>query len=89
MKVAINGFGRIGRCVARALAFRNDIELVAINTLGPVEDLVTYCAYLLQYDSIHGELKTEVSTNGKTLSFGQQTPIVSSFKSPEDCPWKA
>ncbi len=53
VKVAINGFGRIGRCVARIILERNDIELVAINDTTDIE----LTKYLFKYDTVHGELK--------------------------------
>ena len=56
LKVAINGFGRIGRCAARIITSRDDIELVAINDLGDIEML----AYLLRRDSVHGDRKSVV-----------------------------
>ena len=68
MKVAINGFGRIGKLVFRALLEKNpkDINIVAINELGSVES----SAHLLKYDSVHGILKDEISSikNGLKIS---------------------
>ena len=65
VKVAINGFGRIGRNVLRAIveSGRTDIEVVAINDLGPVETN----AHLLRYDSIHGRFPAEVKVEGDSL----------------------
>jgi hypothetical protein len=62
VRVAINGFGRIGRNVLRAIyeAKRNDIEVVAINDLGPVETN----AHLLRYDSVHGRFPGTVTVDG-------------------------
>ena len=56
LKIAINGFGRIGRCVTRLIAARNDVELVAINDMASIDMML----YLLQNDSVHGSLETEV-----------------------------
>ena len=63
VKVAINGFGRIGRNVLRAIieSGRNDIEVVAINDLGPVETN----AHLLRFDSVHGRFPHEVKVSGR------------------------
>ena len=71
-KVAINGFGRIGRNVLRAIveAGRTDIEVVAINDLGPVETN----AHLLRYDSVHGRFPAEVKVEGDTISVGGGKP---------------
>ena len=55
IKVAINGFGRIGRCVARIITKRDDLELVAINDTTELE----LTKYLLKYDSVHGEFRCE------------------------------
>ena len=68
VRVAINGFGRIGRNVLRAIAEsgRKDIEVVAINDLGPVETN----AHLLRYDSVHGRFPGEVKVDGDTISVG-------------------
>ncbi len=64
IKVAINGFGRIGRNILRAIieSGRTDIEVIAINDLGPVETN----AHLLQYDSVHGRFPVEVKTSEDT-----------------------
>ena len=68
IKVAINGFGRIGRLVLRAIIEqgRKDIDIVAINDLGPIETN----AHLLRYDSVHGRFPHEVRTEGDTISIG-------------------
>lgn len=87
MRVSINGFGRIGRCIARAVANDSTIDLVAINTLGPSENLSEYCAYMLQHDSIHGIWDTNVSFNSESINFGRQNPKILSFDSPEKCNW--
>ena len=73
VKVAINGFGRIGRNVLRAIieSKRKDIEVVAINDLGPVETN----AHLLRYDSIHGRFPATVKVEGDTIIVGNGKPI--------------
>jgi hypothetical protein len=73
VKVAINGFGRIGRNVLRAIveSGRTDIEVVAINDLGPVETN----AHLLRYDSIHGRFPATVKVEGDTIIVGNGKPI--------------
>jgi len=63
LKVAINGFGRIGRCVARVIASRSDIEITAINDLAPAEEL----AYLMRYDTVHGRFNGTVEVDGDYL----------------------
>jgi len=63
IKVGINGFGRIGRLVFRAMAERENIEVVGINDLINAE----YMAYMLKYDSVHGEFKGDISVEGNDL----------------------
>ena len=69
VKVAINGFGRIGRNVLRAIieSGRTDIEVVAINDLGPVETN----AHLLRYDSVHGRFPATVTVSGDSIDVGR------------------
>ena len=69
VKVAINGFGRIGRNVLRAIieSGRTDIEVVAINDLGPVETN----AHLMRYDSVHGRFPGKVTTSPTTIDVGR------------------
>lgn len=83
IRVAINGFGRIGRTVARILAEANDIELVAVNDLHDAAAL----AHLFKYDSVHRTFKGEVTTDLKTLSFGNQNPKFLNVTSAENSPW--
>lgn len=85
VKIAINGFGRIGRCVLRAWieTGRDDIEIVAINDLGPVET----SAHLLKYDSVHGTLNADVSVDGDYLIVGDRRIQVTAERNPEDLPW--
>ncbi len=86
VKVAINGFGRIGRNVLRAIieSGRTDIEVVAINDLGPVETN----AHLLRYDSVHGRFPAEVKTTETTIDVGQGPIEVTAMRNPADLPWK-
>ena len=85
VKVAINGFGRIGRNVLRAIieSGRTDIEVVAINDLGPVETN----AHLLQYDSVHGRFPQQVTTTEDTIDVGRVPIKVSAIRNPADLPW--
>jgi glyceraldehyde 3-phosphate dehydrogenase len=86
VRVAINGFGRIGRNILRAIAEaeRHDIEVVAINDLGPVETN----AHLLRYDSVHGRFPGTVTVKGDTISVGNGAIKVCSVKDPATLPWK-
>ncbi len=85
IKVAINGFGRIGRNVLRAIveSGRTDIEVVAINDLGPVETN----AHLLQYDSVHGRFPVQVKTGADSIDVGYGPIKVSAERNPADLPW--
>lgn len=85
VKVAINGFGRIGRNVLRGIieSGRNDIEVVAINDLGPVETN----AHLLQYDSVHGRFPVEVKTGDNWIDVGRGQMKVTAERNPADLPW--
>lgn len=85
MKIAINGFGRIGRGVLRALIEQQatDVEVVAINDLAPAEKV----AHLLKYDSVHGRLQKPVSVEGNTLIVGNRNIRLTAFRNPEDLPW--
>lgn len=85
LKIAINGFGRIGRSVLRSIieAERNDVQVVAVNDLAPVETN----AHLLKYDSVHGRFATSVSSqNGKLIVGGNAIRFTSEAK-PENLPW--
>ncbi len=85
VKVAINGFGRIGRNVLRAIieSGRTDIEVVAINDLGPVETN----AHLLRYDSVHGRFPATVTVKGSTIDVGRGPMEVTAIRNPADLPW--
>jgi glyceraldehyde 3-phosphate dehydrogenase len=86
VRVAINGFGRIGRLVLRSILEHNrtDIEVVAVNDLGPVETNV----HLLKYDSVHGPLNMDVKVEGDMVSVGNQTFKVTAIKDPAQLPHK-
>ncbi len=85
VKVAINGFGRIGRLVLRAAleAKRDDIEFVALNDLAPASEN----AYLLEYDSVHGKLPMDVAFDGEYISVGGHKIKVLSERDPSNLPW--
>lgn len=85
VKVAINGFGRIGRNVLRAIieSGRTDIEVVAINDLGPVETN----AHLLRYDSVHGRFPATVTTSETTIDVGRGPIAVTAIRNPAELPW--
>ncbi len=87
VKVAINGFGRIGRNVLRAIleSGRTDIEVVAINDLGPVETN----AHLLRFDSVHGRFPHTVTVSGDTIDVGRGPIKVTAIKNPAELPHKA
>jgi glyceraldehyde 3-phosphate dehydrogenase len=85
VRVAINGFGRIGRLVLRAIheSKRKDIEVVAINDLGSVETN----AHLLRYDSVHGQFPGKVRTTKSSMNIGRGTMKVLAERNPADLPW--
>ncbi|MBA4324616.1 MAG: erythrose-4-phosphate dehydrogenase, partial [Rhodobacter sp.] len=85
VKVAINGFGRIGRNVLRSIieSGRTDIEVVAINDLGPVETN----AHLLRYDSVHGKFPATVTTGADSIDVGRGPMRVTALKNPAELPW--
>ncbi|MGQ5719430.1 type I glyceraldehyde-3-phosphate dehydrogenase [Pseudochrobactrum asaccharolyticum] len=87
VRVAINGFGRIGRNVLRAIieSGRTDIEVVAINDLGPVETN----AHLLRYDSVHGRFPAEVTVKGDSIDAGRGAMKVHAVRNPAELPWAA
>lgn len=86
MKVAINGFGRIGRNVLRAIieSGRTDIDVVAINDLGPVETN----AHLLQFDSVHGRFPAPVTYDETSINVGRGPIAVTAIRNPAELPWK-
>jgi glyceraldehyde 3-phosphate dehydrogenase len=87
VKVAINGFGRIGRNVLRAIveSGRKDIQVVAINDLGPVETN----AHLMRYDSVHGRFPGKVTVSGDTIDVGTGPIKVTAIRNPAELPHKA
>ena len=86
LRVAINGFGRIGRLILRALVENNrhDIQVVGINDLGPIETN----AHLLRYDSIHGRFPGEVKVDGDHMIVGDHKIKVTAIKDPAQLPHK-
>ena len=86
VRIAINGFGRIGRNILRAIyeSGRKDIEVVAINDLGPPETN----AHLLRFDSVHGRFPHEVKVVGDSISIGGGLIKVTAIKDPSHLPYK-
>lgn len=86
IRVAINGFGRIGRLVLRAAleSGRDDIEFVAVNDLAPADQN----AYLLQYDSVHGKLPIDVKLDGEYIIAGNQKIKCIAERDPSKLPWR-
>ena len=84
-KVAINGFGRIGRLVLRAIieSGRSDIQVVAVNDLAPVEQL----AHLLRFDSVHGRFPGNVESDESMIDAGRGSIRVTGMRNPEELPW--
>lgn len=81
LKIALNGFGRIGRCVTRLIAMRSDVELVAINDMASIEMML----YLLQNDSVHGQFGIDVAVIGEDyLQIGGRKVRIFSEKNPEN-----
>ena len=87
VRVAINGFGRIGRNVLRAIieSGRTDIEVVALNDLGPVDTN----AHLIRYDSVHGRFPGEVKVKGDTIDVGRGAMKVHAVRNPAELPRKS
>ena len=86
VRVSINGFGRIGRNILRAIieSGRNDIKVVAINDLGPIETN----AHLLRYDTVHGRFPAAVKVSGDNIDVGKGPIKVTSIRDPKDLPLK-
>ena len=86
VRVSINGFGRIGRNILRAIieSGRNDIKVVAINDLGPIETN----AHLLRYDTVHGRFPATVKVSGDNIDVGKGPIKVTSIRDPKDLPLK-
>ena len=85
IKVGINGFGRIGRFVFRAAQTRNDIEIVGINDLCPVD----YLAYMLKYDTVHGQFKgtVEADVEKSQLIVNGKAIRITAERNPADLKW--
>jgi len=83
IKIGINGFGRIGRMVFRASLKHPDVEVVAINDLTDSETM----AYLLKYDSVHGQLDMEVTAKEDSIQVGDKSIAIRSVKDPEKIGW--
>ncbi|MEX0628992.1 MAG: glyceraldehyde 3-phosphate dehydrogenase NAD-binding domain-containing protein, partial [Cucumibacter sp.] len=85
VRVAINGFGRIGRNILRAIveSGRTDIEVVALNDLGPVETN----AHLIRYDSVHGKFPGTVKVKADTIDVGLGPIKVLAVRDPRELPW--
>jgi len=84
IRIAINGFGRIGRSLTRVLQQYNNIELVAINDLANAKTL----AHLLKYDSVHGKFKTDVNSNESEIIIDGKSIKILNEKNPSQLPWK-
>ncbi len=88
LRIAINGFGRIGRNVLRALytqGYRQDLQIVAINDLGDS----SINAHLLKYDTVHGTFDAEVAHDQESLTVNGDRIAVSAIRNPADLPWAA
>jgi glyceraldehyde 3-phosphate dehydrogenase len=87
IRIAINGFGRIGRNVLRALYennYRSQLQVVAINDLGDAETN----AHLLKYDSVHGRFDADVSHDSESLTVNGDRIAITALRNPEELPWK-
>ena len=84
IRVAINGFGRIGRLAYRIASKRSDLEIVAVNDLVPADNL----AYLLRYDSTHGRFGADVRVEGEEIVSGSHRTRCTAIKDPAQLPWK-
>ena len=85
LKIGINGFGRIGRMVFRAAAGRSDVQIVAINDLLDVDHL----AYLLKYDSVHGNFNGTVEVSDGHLVVNGKTVRITAERDPKQLQWDA
>lgn len=87
IRIAINGFGRIGRNVLRALYennYRSQLQVIAINDLGDAETN----AHLLKYDSVHGRFEADVSHDSESLTVNGDRIAITALRNPEELPWK-
>ena len=82
-RIAINGFGRIGRTVFRILNDREDVDVVGLNDLSELEQL----AYLCRYDTVHGRFPGSVTLEGGRLKAGRQDVQVLKVSDPAQLPW--
>ncbi|MEY2715064.1 MAG: hypothetical protein RIT24_1407, partial [Planctomycetota bacterium] len=85
VRIAINGFGRIGRLVYRIATARGGFEIVGVNDLVPADNL----AYLLKYDSTHGRFDAEVKAEGDAIIVNGKKTTCTAIKDPTQLPWKA
>lgn len=88
IRIAINGYGRIGRCVLRSIFENNrlsDFTVVAINDLSGIQST----AHLTRYDSTHGRFSSKVSIDGQNLVIDGQSIVITSERDPKNLPWKA
>jgi len=85
VKVAINGFGRIGRLVLRAGLSNKDVEFIAVNDITDAKTL----AHLLKYDSVHGILRAEIKSTDNSIIVDGKEIKTFAMKEPEALPWKA
>jgi len=85
IRVAINGFGRIGRLTFRALLAKNNVEVVAINDLTSPATL----AHLLKYDSVHGRFQGTVTSTDTSLIVNGKSILITAIKDPAELPWAA
>ena len=85
LKIGINGFGRIGRNILRAIVEtgRSDLEVIAINDLGTLESNI----HLLKYDSVHGRFQTKITAGKDFFTIGKNDIRVTTIKNPADLPW--
>jgi glyceraldehyde 3-phosphate dehydrogenase len=83
VRIGINGFGRIGRCVFKQCIAREGLEVVAVNDLADIGDL----AYLLKYDSVHGWYPRKITTNETHIKVGSGSVAFFSFSEPDKIPW--
>jgi glyceraldehyde 3-phosphate dehydrogenase len=84
-KIAINGFGRIGRAALKIILDESELQVIAVNDLMTIEN----AAYLFKYDSVYGRDKNKISVDGSYLRINDKKILFVSEKAPENLPWKA
>ena len=84
VKIGINGFGRMGRLVVRALAHHPDLELVHVNEINGSADTA---AHLMMFDSIHGTWDREAASDGQSLLIDGSKVTFSNYATPAEVPW--